>query len=487
MDADDSAPLPPQFRVLSDPQILRVYHAALECLQRTGLHVYNPEARSLLEQAGARVDGVGVRIPPHIVQAAIASTPATFTLWSRDGTPHIQVAPGRVAFGPGPTCTYFVDPRTGERRQARRGDPAATALVCDALENIDYVMSLGLLGDVTPHLAPVYEFAEMITHTTKPVLAWAYSVDNVADIYRIALAVADDEAALHSRPFFGLFCTYQSPLVQTAEDLGNALWAAEHGIPVVYLGGGTTGETAPITGAGALVVALAGALAGLSAIQLKKPGAPVCIGAVPLPMDLATSRPAYGGPEMSLYATAMADICRYLGVPSMGTAGASEAKVLDLQAAIESTVQIVFSALSGVPLVHDIGFLDCADLGSLEMLVMNDEIIAMVRRILRGIEVSDDSLMLDLIDQVGPGGEFLSAKATAKRCRTELWRPRLMDRAAWVIWESGGSATMLQRIRERLAGILDTHPIPSLPPGATERIASILAAAELRARPAAPA
>jgi trimethylamine--corrinoid protein Co-methyltransferase len=197
-------------------------------------------------------------------------------------------------------------------------------------------------------------------------------------------------------------------------------------------------------------------------------------------MDLRTGRPAYGSPEMSLYSAAMSDVARYLGLPFMGTAGASEAKVLDLQAAIESTMQVVLSALSGAALVHDVGFLDCADIGSLEMLVMTDEIIAMTRRVMRGIEISDEALMLDLIDRVGPGGEFLSARETARRCRTEIWNPTLLDRSAWVNWEAAGSQTMQDRIKARLREILSTHEPPPLPDGAAAKIDAILAAAEAR-------
>jgi len=474
MEANYVAHQTPQFRVLSDRQIEKVYQATLECLQRTGVNVLNEEARDLLAAAGARVDGVRVRIPPHIIQDAVAANPRSFTLWGRDGRPHIQVVPDRVYFGPGPTCTYFIDPETGERRKVRRGDPGLTARVCDALENIDYVMGLGLIDDVPHHLAPVVEFAEMVANTVKPVLAWAYSVENVRLIYEIGLAVAGSEAALRERPFFALFSTFQAPLVHTDEDLANVLWAAEHDLPIIYLGGGTAGSTAPITGAGLLVIYLAGALSGLAIIHLKKRGARVCIGGVPQPTDLRTGRPAYGGPEMSLYSAAMSDISRYLGIPFMGTAGASEAKVLDLQAAIESTVQVVLSGLSGATLVHDVGFLDCADIGSLEMVVMTDEIIGMVRRIMRGVEVSDDTLMLDLIDRVGPGGEFLSAKETARRCRAEIWLPTLMDRDPWVTWQAAGAPTMHDRIRERLRQILATHePVP-LPEGAAKRIAAIL-------------
>ena len=160
----------PQFRVLSDRQIEKVYQATLECLSRTGVNVLNAEARDLLAGAGARVDGVRVYIPPHVIQDAVAANPRSFTLWGRDGQHRMQIVPDRVYFGPGPSCTCFVDPETGERRKARRGDPGLTALVCDALEDIDYCMGLALIDDVLPRLAPVYEFAEMIANTGKPIL-----------------------------------------------------------------------------------------------------------------------------------------------------------------------------------------------------------------------------------------------------------------------------------------------------------------------------
>jgi len=482
MDTNYYAHQTPHFRVLSDRQIEVLYHATLECLQRTGVNVHNAEARDLLAGAGARVDGVRVRIPPHVIQDAIACAPRSFTLWGRGGGRPMQVCVDRVYFGPGPTCTYYIDPHTGQRRKARRGDPAATARVCDALDHIDYVMGLALIDDVPQRVAPVVEFAEMIAHTGKPVLAWAYSLDNMRDIHAIALAVAGGEEAFRLKPNYGLFATYHSPLQHTDEDLANAMWAAERGVPVIYIGGGTAGSSAPVTAAGLFVIYLAGALSGLAILQLKQRGAAVCIGGVPQAMNLATGAPAYGSPEMSLYSAAMSDISRWLGLPFMGTAGASEAKVLDLQAAIESTVQVILSGLSGATLVHDVGFLDCADIGSLEMLVMNDEIIAMARRIMRGIEVSDDTLMLDLIDRVGPGGEFMSTKETAKRCRAEIWSPTLMDRERYVNWQAAGATTMLDRIKAKLRRILADHQPPPLPEEVQARIDAIVQAAEAQAK-----
>jgi len=480
MKTDYNAQQTPQLQVLTDAQINKIYLAALKCLERTGVEVRNEEARELLAVAGADVDGMRVRIPPHIIKDALAATPQSFTIWGRDGEHRMEIGPGRVFFGPGPSCTYFIDPETGERRKTRQGDPAATARVCDALDNIDYVMSLGLIDNVTSSLASVYEYAEMIANTGKPVIPWAFNLDHLKDIYQIALALTGGEKEFRRRPLFGFFSTMQPPLIHTDDDLANCLWAVEQDIPVIYIGGGEAGVSAPVTGAGHLVVWLAGALSGATIFQLKKRGAPVCVGGVPSPMDLRSARPALGGPEMSLYSAAFSEILQHLGVPFMGTAGSSDAKTLNLQAAIESTMQVIFSSLSRANLVHDVGFFDCADIGSLEMLIMNDEIIAMTKRVMRGIEVNDDTLMLDLINEVGPGGEFISTMETAERCRQEIWNPTLTDRDPWVIWEENGSLTMSDRIKHRMHEILTSHRPLKLPENAAGKIAAILKDAEAR-------
>jgi trimethylamine--corrinoid protein Co-methyltransferase len=230
-----------------------------------------------------------------------------------------------------------------------------------------------------------------------------------------------------------------------------------------------------VTGASGLVIYLAAALSGLAIVQLKRRGAPVVIGGVPSAIDLRTARPAYGSPEMSLHSAAACELARYLGVPFMGTAGASESKLLDSQAAIELTGQVLMSALSGASLVHDVGFLDCADIGSLPYLVMADEVISMVKRMLRPIEVTQDAIMLDLIEQIGPGGNFISEYRSASLCRREIWVPTLMDRNQYTIWEKKGSQSMEQRTLEKLHSILQKHQPAPLPQDVTQEINRILA------------
>jgi len=462
------------FRVLSDEQCGELYEATLQCLERVGVQARHPEAQRLLLTAGAEVDANVVRISRRLVKDALAGTPPGFEIWSRDQQRVMPVAIDKINFGPGLTNTYFDDPQSGERRHTRRGDPAMTARVCDALEQIDYVMGLGLIDDAPAHLAPVYEFSELISNTTKPVLAWAYDIDNLELIDRMAAAVVGGVEALRERPIYGVFATYQSPLVNADEDLAKLLWAAERNMPFIYMGGPIVGLASPMTGASALVLALATALSGVVVAQLKRPGTPIAVGGLAAPADLRTSRMAYGAPETSLYGAAFADLCRYLQLPYMGTAGASESKLPDSQAAIESTIQLVFSALSGSPLVHDLGFLDCAELGSLALLVMTDEIVAMIRRIMRGVAVNAETIMLDLIQRVGPGGNFMAEPRSAMLCRREIWLPGLMDRDHHTIWEEKGCRSLEDRIVQRLRRILETHQPEPLSVIAQQQIAAIL-------------
>jgi trimethylamine---corrinoid protein Co-methyltransferase len=469
----------PQLQILNDSQCQSLLQATMICLERVGVQVNNPIAVDLLLAAGAKPAGNSVfQIPARIIEDALAVTPSGFSLWGRDYQHKLEVRQGQVYYGPGPTCSYFMDPYSGERRPARRGDAALTAHVCDALPNIDYIMGLSMFSDVSTGLSPVYEYAESVANTTKPIVAWAHNIQNISAIYRMAVALAGGEDAFQTRPTFALFSTYKSPLQHTEEDIGNMLWAAQHGVPVVYLGGPTMGLESPCTGAGSLVIHLAAALSGLAILQLAHPGAPIVIGGVPSAMDLRTVRPSYGSPEMSLHVGAAAELARFLNIPFMGTAGATESKLLDAQAGAEISIQLLMSALSGATLVHDLGFLDCADIGSLPLLVMANEVIGMVKRITRGVPVSPETIMMDLIQKVGPGGYFISEQPSASLCREEFWIPKLLDREPYTIWAEKGSITLEERAQIKVNKILRDHKPCPLPDGAERLIEDILAEAE---------
>jgi trimethylamine--corrinoid protein Co-methyltransferase len=217
-----------QFRLLSEDQLEEIKRAALHLLEYIGLDVHNAEARALLAGAGAWVDGVRVRLPSHMVEKALASAPRSFTVFSREGDPKkdIHIGPGRFYYGPGPTCPNFMDPRTGEVRKYTRADARAVATVCDALPNVDFVESLGTIGDIPYELADTYEFAEMIACTGKPIVAWSYTEEGCREIHQIAIAVAGGEDAFMRRPNYIFYCEPLSPLVSSEEAVDKVLYCA---------------------------------------------------------------------------------------------------------------------------------------------------------------------------------------------------------------------------------------------------------------------
>jgi trimethylamine--corrinoid protein Co-methyltransferase len=204
------------------------------------------------------------------------------------------------------------------------------------------------------------------------------------------------------------------------------------------------------------------------------------MGGVNSPMDMATSILSYGAPELALISAAMTDVAKWLGVPMFSTAGCSDAKVLDQQAAIEAAVSITIAALSGANLIHDVGYLESGLLGSFDMLVMSDQVIGMAKRILGGITVTPETLAVDVIEQVGPGGHYLTQEHTRRHFRSEFWLSSLMDRQMRRSWEAAGRKTLAERVRARVIDILEHHePLPI--PGEVEaKLKEIIAQADAR-------
>ena len=197
-------------------------------------------------------------------------------------------------------------------------------------------------------------------------------------------------------------------------------------------------------------------------------------------MDMRSGILAYGAPELSLLCAAFAEVSRYLRLPYYSTAGSTDSKLVDEQAALGGAFSLLVAGLSGANMIHDTGFLESAIVGSLQYVVMMDEVIGMVKRILRGIPVTPESMALDVIDRVGPGGQYLTDDHTLEHFKTEFWFPTLLDRKPWEAWEAEGGKSLGERVQEKLNHILDTHAVPPLPEPAKQKIDAILAEAEAR-------
>ncbi|HUU21096.1 MAG TPA: trimethylamine methyltransferase family protein [Phycisphaerae bacterium] len=470
-----------QFAVLSDCQIERIFLGALEMLEDPGTVFYATEARDLLADAGANVRGDRVRIPAGLVKEMLTKVPPRIALSNRDGQRTMILENHRIYYGTGSDCPFILDAKTGERRAFGLKDIEDAARVVDACPNLDFHMSLGLTGDVPAYSYDRHQAAAMIRNTVKPLCFTAMSRQGLSDILDMYYLLEGGREAFEVSPGFIIYIEPTSPLVHSKAALEKLILSAERRIPAIYTPCPMVGGTAPVTFAGALAQAVAEFLAGMVVSQLKKPGAPLIMGGVISCLDMRTTILTYGSPELHLLSAALTDIAHWLKIPMFSTAGCSDSKVLDEQAAVEAALSIMAAGLSGANLIHDVGFLDSGLVGSHELVVLSDEVIGMVKHFLGGVRVTDEALALDVVKEVGPGGNFISHEHTARSFRKELWFPKLMDRTRYDSWRAAGSKTLGDRVRERVAEILATHQAPPLPEDVNAGIDAILARADAQA------
>jgi trimethylamine--corrinoid protein Co-methyltransferase len=452
----------PFLTVLSEDQIYAIHRATLDVFEKTGYRILSKSAVDVLKKAGAKVDGDIVKIPDYIVEGCLRLAPKGFVLYDRQGNRAMEVHGRRIFFGSFWASPNTRDALTGEVHPTRVEDIVRGAIIAGALPNIDFVTPMGYSQDVPAAAADLYEFEAVVTHSQKPIFCIPYSARGLEVIYEMAAQVAGGMDRLRERPFIVTYADPITPLVYPREAARRLQYTATLGLPTIGAPVVQAGLTTPVTLAGSLVIANAEILMGLVLSQLKRPGTPYIMAANTHSIDMATANYVQASPEMSLMLCAFADVVRFYGLPTWGTAGVTDAKDLDQQAGIEGAFSLLFQALSGINLIHDIGYMDMGMVNSTEILVMGAEIVGMVRRFLRGVEVNSETLVCEVIEKVGPGKNFLQEDHTVNHFRAEHWVPGLMDRQAREAWESMGSKTMGDRIREKIRYILENHRVPAL-------------------------
>ncbi len=447
---------------LNEEDKRRIYDGALHILAEVGMSVHHAEGRESMLAAGCTQDDNGrVHVPRTLVEQARATAPARIALYDRGGEPAFTLGGYEAVFGTGSDLMHTYDLESGERRETSLADVASSARLCDALEHIDFVMSGAYPHEVESHRAYLEEFRAMVTSTTKPLVMTAEGGSDVERMCAAASELRGGEEALRSRPYFIVYGQPSSPLEHPVDSVDKLLLCADTGIPAIYSPAPLAGGTAPITVAGHVAQGLAESLLGLVTHQLRRPGSPFITGMGPAVLDMATAQSSYNAPEYLQSYACFVEMARWLDLPNWGYGGTSDAQVVDAQAGMEIAELTLLSMLLGSNLNHDVGYLDFGLTGSLEQIVIVDEYIAMNRRLLGGVEVSDDTLALDVIADIGPGGDALSHRHTAKHMRRAQWRPRILNRKGHERWLESGSQDLREAARRRALALLETHsPAP---------------------------
>jgi trimethylamine--corrinoid protein Co-methyltransferase len=447
---------------LSQGDKKQIHQAALRILSEIGMQILHDEALTLLKNAGCTVEEDNiVKIPSALVENAVKTAPNNISVYDREGNPTMELGGYRSYFGTGSDLMYSVESEQFKRHRCSIDDVKRAARVCDALPNIDFIMSFAHPSEIAPGRSYLCSFMAMVEHSTKPIVCTAECRDDLSEMWEIARILRGSEEVLIEKPYFIHYAEPTSPLKHPPHSLEKLLLCAEKRIPVIYSPAPLAGSTAPMTIAGHVAQGLAESFCGLVIHQLTAEGAPFLMGMGAAILDMATSQSSYNAPEYYMAYLAMIEMSHYFDLPSWGYAGTSDSQIPDGQATFEAGLLTFMATMAGANLNHDVGYLNFGLTGSLEMIVITDEIISQIRRMKQGIPVNDETLALDAIREVGHTGHHLIHPHTLKHLRNVQWRPRLINRKGYEQWEKGGSLTLLDRARKTLHDILEKHkPVP---------------------------
>lgn len=474
---DDERVARPQLEILSPAAVRRLHEATLEVIETVGVRFPSPVALDIWQARGATVDRDTsiVRVPGHVIDAALQTAPPAYTLAARDPARDLPLDGHHVHLGTDGCGIEVLDPWTGERRRSELHDVEDIARVADALDEIAFHWVAVSAQDRPPETRALEELFAVWRNSSKHVQSESIvTPEETRTAIAMAAAIAGGHEALRARPVLSLMQCTISPLAQDGGAIEAALVAAEHGIPVGFMTMASCAFSGPATVAGSLVVGNAEVISAMALMQLAYPGSPVYYAAAQTAMDLRSGAYTGGGPEDFLFGAATNALADFYHVPLSMGAYATGAKRPDWQAGVENSMSAFMASIVGSDMLLGAGLLHGSRIWSYEQLILDTEIDRIVRAVLRGMPWDDASLALDVIREVGPGGEYLTAAHTRAHMR-ELWQARFMDRRPYGQWEADPDA-MHHAALERARTLLRDHEPPRLDPALEAELARMIGA-----------
>ena len=448
--------------VLTPRQVLKIHESSLRILDTIGVQIGHPETLRRLADAGARVDFDKelVRLPEPVVTRALASAGKVFTLHGRDLDKTAAFGVGKRNYNSNAGQAMWLDEIGAARRPCTLADVAAAARFAEALDGLTIAGAMADPSDLPVPVRCVEVLAMLVKNTTKPVTFWFHNRASSRFIVEMLTALRGTAERATRYPLCFPLLEPISPLRFPFDGVDLLYETARLNLPVAIGPMAQMGLSAPCSIAGTLAVENAEILAGVCVTQVIGPGTPVCYGGICHAFDMSTTQLIFAGPEQVIFGVAMTQVGKHYGLPVYINAGLTDAKRPDAQAGLECGATLAAGAAAGADIFGHMGICGVDQGSSLDILVLQDEVIGYTERAIRAVDSSDEALGFDVLAAAGPGGSMLDTDHTSEHFRSELWFPRLLDRQFYQAWHDGGATSMEDRCRRRKHELCAVQPVP---------------------------
>jgi len=455
----------PKIELLSQELIDRVLGEAFQLMINPGIKVQSEEARDLLGAAGSTIipDSDIVRIPEQVARKALETVPGSFYLYDRLGNPTVHYGGDDVHFDPGSSGVHILDPETLEHKPSQAADLARLVKVAEMLPQYDAQSTAVVCNDVPKEIGDLYRLYIVLLFSSKPIVTGSFSIETLDSMIDMLAIFAGSRSNLAEKPQAVFDVCPSPPLIWSEFGSRNLIDLARAKIPAQMVSMPLAGAAAPVTLLGSVTQHAAECISGITIHQLANPGSPIVWGGAPAIFDMRKGTTPMGAVETAMIDASYAQVGKFLGLPTHTYLCASDSKIVDAQAGMESGITAVIGALAGINMISGAGMLDFLACQSAEKLVVDSEGIAMAKRLMAGMKVQTESLATDLFEGINFKGDFLKQKATRELFSKEQHLPSsVIDRDSIRGWQQSGSKDTFTRAKETVNQLLDNYQLPSM-------------------------
>lgn len=456
----------PKLTLLSDELVKQILDEAFQLLLDPGIKVQSATARELLEEAGGRVDHDNevAHIPEKLVYQSLESAPHQFYLYDRNGNPKVNYGGDAVHFDPGSSGVHILDPVTFEHKPSYTDDLVRIVKLTEMLPQFDAQSTAVICNEIPKPISDLYRLYLVLLYSSKPIITGAFAIPTLQVMLDMLAIFAGSRTALAEMPQAIFDVCPSPPLIWSNFGAQNLIDLAQAGVPAQIVSMPLAGATAPVTLVGSVVQHAAECLSGITIHQLARSGAPIVWGGAPAIFDMRKGTTPMGAIETAMIDASYSQVGKYLGLPTHCYLCASDAKLIDAQAGLESGMSALVGALAGVNMISGAGMLDFLACFSLEKLVIDAEIVGMAKRFLAGVNTPTPTLATALFNGINFKGDFLKQKMTRDLFSKEQYLPsKVIDRDSIRGWHQDGKLDTLARAKSQVEQLLKQYEVPDLP------------------------